>query len=70
MDKMLKEFREKSENIMRLEMGKNNKMAAGESGVGKEKNSPSTLCSSFCVIILYPSSKVCSLWGTYYYPYR
>jgi hypothetical protein len=33
---MLKEFGEKSENIMRLEMGRNNKMAAGGSRVGKE----------------------------------
>jgi hypothetical protein len=36
MDKMLKEFGEKSENIIRLELGRNNKMVAGGSGVGKE----------------------------------
>ena len=29
MDQMLKEFRENEENIIRLEMGRNNKMARG-----------------------------------------
>jgi hypothetical protein len=29
MDQMLKEFGEKSENIIRLEMGRNNKMVTG-----------------------------------------
>ncbi len=40
MDKMLKEFGDKSENIVRLEMRENNKMAAGESGVAVVSGHP------------------------------